>query len=415
MTERVDMKQNRVMMLFVTLLPLLVFASKASADITLTLTGLLGMGYALRSRDAHWLTWSWARAILAFAFFSMAVSPFTPFPRDAFLQSLILLRWPLAGIVLSAWVLNDPLRLERFERSSLYLVIFIIADSLLQLLWGKDIFGHPMEGDRLTGPFSKMIAGVYSLKLFFFALAYVYLRTHLKGDRALIGMTVGMMFFCVFLLFSGERVVFLLGAMFLVLWLGCAIALRPVLRLRLLAVLGVSGAGAVLLGIWQAEHIRPRVQAFLDDVSHFSESGYGKIFHSAESLWQQSPWFGIGMRQYSKLCVSEGGPTDFALASGADLCAHHPHNIYLELLAQSGLIGLVLFMVFLGLVFRDLLRKAAWRQDPMLAMILFGSVFIIFWPFASSMSINANNYAGVVWLTIAWALSRARLMSGARP
>ena len=60
--------------------------------------------------------------------------------------------------------------------------------------------------------------------------------------------------------------------------------------------------------------------------------------------------------------------------------------------------------------FNPLLQKKIWQQDYLLAMVLFTSVLVIFWPIASSMSIFANNYAGPVWLTIAWALSRARFL-----
>ena len=113
---------------------------------------------------------------------------------------------------------------------------------------------------------------------------------------------------------------------------------------------------------------------------------------------------------YNRVCVSKlGYPEDELLYKTVEgVCVRHPHNIYLEVLSQNGILGLLIFLMVLFFIFKELLSKKLWQKDFLMMVILFSSVFVIFWPFATSMSIFSNNYAGVVWLTIAWAIARAR-------
>ncbi len=54
-----------------------------------------------------------------------------------------------------------------------------------------------------------------------------------------------------------------------------------------------------------------------------------------------SPLVGIGTRMYNRVCVSKlGYPEDEVayLSKRKAVCVRHPHNIYLEVLAQNGIL-----------------------------------------------------------------------------
>ena len=66
-------------------------------------------------------------------------------------------------------------------------------------------------------------------------------------------------------------------------------------------------------------------------------------------------------------------------------CATHPHNIYFEILAETGLIGIIIFS-FLMLNFIRSTKVLNWkllRRNPEI-LILF---FIFFWPVQSTGSL----------------------------
>ncbi|HMU88188.1 MAG TPA: O-antigen ligase family protein [Agitococcus sp.] len=403
---------NKPLWFFIVLLPFLTFISKASGDIYLSLTAIFFIVYSIKHKNFEYLQWGWVKAIFVFWLFAMVSAWFTPFPKDAFIQSLIYIRWPLAAMALVFYVFNQSERLLLFEKAAAVFLFFIVMDGILQMVTGTDILGHPIiEGSRMTGFFSKRVLGVYSFKLFFFYFLVVYISIP-KTIRNIFIMTLIIVLFDIFLLFTGERIVFLLGVFFLIFWSVTIFLTVPSLRkLLYVSLLTVLVLFTVLI-IFNHAILVKRAMPFIEALKNFSSTTYSDIFNSAYQLWQTSPLVGVGTRMYNEVCVAKlGYPEDEALFEQVSgLCVRHPHNIYLELLAQNGILGLILFMVVLYSIFRIIAAKQLWKIDPLLTTIISGSVIVIFWPLASSMSIFANNYAGAVWLTIAWAIARSRIM-----
>lgn len=405
--QKIDIKIS----IFICLLPILVFLSKVSADITLSLMGLFFLLYSVQHKNYAWIAEPWVIAASAFSLLAVGTSFLSLYPKDALIQSLIFVRWPLAGIALVTLVLTTHERLRLFEKSALFSLIFIVLDTILQMVIGKDLFGHVVaaEGSRLTGPYTKLLVGVYSLKLFFFAFASIYFSID-KNKKNIVYLTLLILMFDVFLLLTGERVIFLLGLFFLLIWVFSVFCVYKSLR-KIILVLMMSGISVISIVVFvnQALFIK-RFMPFVDAMKNFSDTVYADIFRSAFEVWQLSPWFGVGTRMYHNVCIAKlGYPTDEAYSPVVNgICQHHPHNIYLELLAQNGFFGFLIFIIMLLLIFKQLISKVVLQRDALMVAVLFSSVFIVFWPFASSMSILANNYAGAVWLTIGWALARAQ-------
>ena len=74
---------------------------------------------------------------------------------------------------------------------------------------------------------------------------------------------------------------------------------------------------------------------FINALPMSENSTFIKIWKGAIIAFQESPIIGIGPDVYRKMC-----PT---LTQGFDLvdCHPHPHNYYIQLLAETGVIGLV--------------------------------------------------------------------------
>lgn len=406
---------NKPLWFFIVLLPFLTFISKASGDIYLSLTAIFFIVYSIKHKNFEYLQWGWVKAIFVFWLFAMISAWFTPFPKEAFIQSLIYIRWPLAAMALVLYVFNKLERLLLFEKAAAVFLLLIVMDGVLQMVTGTDILGYEAaDSIRMTAFFKKRVVGVYSLKLFFFAFVglYLLLKKSLKNILLLSGLLVG---FNIFLLFTGERIVFLLGMLFLTLWSVTVICVFKPLRLYFYIGTAFVISGLVVLMLTSQQLLAKRVMPFIDALKDFSATTYGDIFNSAIELWQISPVLGVGTRMYNQVCIAKlGYPEDEALFEQVSgLCVRHPHNIYLELLAQNGIVGLLLFGIVIYAIFRIIAAKELWQKDALLTMVIGSSVFVIFWPLASSMSMFANNYAGAVWLTIAWAISRARAMQSA--
>jgi O-antigen ligase len=97
-------------------------------------------------------------------------------------------------------------------------------------------------------------------------------------------------------------------------------------------------------------------------------------------------------------------------------CSTHPHNYYLELLSESGLIGTILMIIF----FAVLLSKSYYclkeynrsLNTELIFLIPFIIViFIDIWPLRSSGSFFTSGNATFFWLSVAIFLAQKRIKS----
>jgi O-antigen ligase len=71
--------------------------------------------------------------------------------------------------------------------------------------------------------------------------------------------------------------------------------------------------------------------------------GHQQHYHSALLMFISNPIFGIGVNNFQKECKKEK-----YLNLGEFYCTTHPHNTYIQLLAETGIVGFIfIFFVFL--------------------------------------------------------------------
>jgi hypothetical protein len=71
------------------------------------------------------------------------------------------------------------------------------------------------------------------------------------------------------------------------------------------------------------------------------KNDYFKIFYSGYEVWKINPIIGTGVKSFNLSC-SEAYKTNNNL-----LCAPHAHNIYLELLVNTGIVGTLIFVTYI--------------------------------------------------------------------
>ena len=78
--------------------------------------------------------------------------------------------------------------------------------------------------------------------------------------------------------------------------------------------------------------------------------GYGKIFQSTLYVYKYDWLIGTGTKSFQKKC--------YELSEiNKDLsCPPHPHNIYLEILINMGLLGFIIFLIFILNIIINLLQ-----------------------------------------------------------
>jgi O-antigen ligase len=111
---------------------------------------------------------------------------------------------------------------------------------------------------------------------------------------------------------------------------------------------------------------------------------------------------GIGIRQFKVICSNQN--YEKIKSKSVNIrCSSHPHNLYFEILSETGLIGFFIFMMFLFLMsihFIKTLKSSDKDYIYILSVYTFCVFLMLFWPIRSTGSFFSNFNGSVYWLTI---------------
>jgi O-antigen ligase len=248
--------------------------------------------------------------------------------------------------------------------------------------------------DRLSGIFGP---GNLKLGLIVCSLSPYALET-LRERAGALGWLLGAVLVGIVILLAGARAA----------WLGYAIvlavsgwrALRS--KTQLVAVLGIGLAVAVAGFAWSPQ-FRARIERSValvtdhQDGADQASSGRMSLWRTAVAIALDHPVNGVGVRSFRIAYPQYAAPDDFFVRKGET--ALHAHQIVLEILTETGLLGLLLWLAGALLAWR------AWRWAPPAArerartpaLALGVTVF----PFNTHLAFYSNFWGGVFLLLLA--------------
>ena len=386
-------------------IPLWLVTGRAAADAAILLVALLFIVRSIVNRDASWLRATWVRIGLALWLWMLLISNFAFDVNLSYMQAVPWLRFLLFAVALEVWVLN-AVWIRRLVISATVMLVFVAVDAWWQYFIGFDFFLHPRPSEtRLTGPFDDLRVGTYLVKLMFpallgFAVWRIGEQANL-GVKLFLGGAALIVIGAVFV--SGERMAFLLLVLGLFL---AAVLQKGALRAAVAGVLVLGTVGVGMVAMADRDMLDRQFTSVVTTLSTFRNSPYGELWRSALQLGSERPLTGVGMKNFRVACKDPqiGLPEEVTVR-----CGTHPHNIYLEWFAESGVPGLLLLVLMLAALARHLWHgwqveySRAWMAGPVIAVI------IQLWPAATTASFFSNWSGALMWLAIGWALAAARV------
>jgi O-antigen ligase len=294
---------------------------------------------------------------------------------------------------------NNPYLSKCLFASSIFCLSIVSIDGIYQYINNSNFLGYEKYNSfRLTGFFGKEpILGRYIAYLSIFTFALI--NQNFKKTKKMIILSIAFLTICEVVVFlTGERAPFLILTLFTIL----IIVFIPYYRIY--RVIGVFISIIILTSIMYFNpaakqrmvdntfaQINQTQLPFLPYTTHHEEH-----YISALKMFVDKPISGLGANTFRLHCSK-----DKYIYSDRS-CSSHPHNFYIQTLAELGIVGfLFLFSFFIYLmmiVLKQLLFVIKFnidKQIPFKDFLLPMVLFIYWWPLIPQMSFY-NNWNNVL-------------------
>ena len=397
-----DEPLKRIAMGLLLAFPLALLAARSVADVIVVLIGLAFLFESIRRRR-----WEWLRdpviltALALWAVLNLVVSPMAVDSAASFGRSLSWIRFLLFYGAITAWLLADHRSVRLVMWWMACVIALVVIDCLAQALSGLSVTGQPMKGIRLTSLLGTNI-GSFLAKTGFPLMGLLLCVGRFRSSpwRASIVSVLGLVIFLSILL-TGERTMTLLTIFGLGLVVLFVFVTAPGRRF-FISTLSLLSVGVVAAVIMLEDRVHQRLLDLIADLSRFQESPYGHLFGAAWRIFLDNPLTGVGLKNYRDVC-----------AHYTEHCHAHPHNIYLEFLSESGIVGFVFFVAFVVIIFVTFARRVMKNTiDPGAAGFFAGALSVSLFPFAATQSYFSNWPAMLLWYSISLTMAAVRIPWG---
>ena len=329
------------------------------------------------------------------------------------LKSLFFLRYILFYFVIRFLIDQKIFNFKYFLFSASLCAIFVSLDLILQFSYGKDVFGYPKSDYKLSGPFGdELIAGAYLQRFsifIFFLISFFYKPQNKKLKIFVIFSFFIIIFFSIII--TGNRMPIIL----FILLFGLLFLIEKKLRSYFVILIPM-----ICLVFLISYNLMPRIQDFtisffsrinefyiflIDVAFHGNEpkmtNRYLNEFYSGYSTWKLNPVIGGGIDSFYFNC-----------SKIVPFCNSHPHNYYLEILSELGIIGFVLILLILIKLFQIIYMKKIYLIDSSLNRLITPFLLLLLveiFPFKSTGSFFTTTNTTFIFFLLAVIIGLSRL------
>jgi len=374
---------------------LFLFISKSLYNFPIGIMALIGLFRFIRSPKQFWQDPAVRIYILLFLClwlpllisFVDAVNP-TRSARTVFPY----LRFLFMGIYVIPELRSREM-LDRLNTTILCIVAFWCVDAVIQFIFKVDLFGHPYNGSYITGIFYPEIT-IGHVTAVLSPLYFDSIMTHSKRHKWVWILLIPL--FLVILL-STRRAAWIMLFISVVGYLFFLLKINHYDKI-LIKRLGIIGAGLLLmigLVVTSDSALQKRLQTTSGLFSgnyELAEKATGQRF----ALWQTSinifrvNWInGVGPRGYRYIYQQYSDPDNFWHERGQT----HPHQLYLEVLAETGIIGFLGLLLCILLLYRFVKHHHLFM--PLYPYLL--AVVIAVFPLNTHMAFYGSYWSSIFW------------------
>ena len=352
------------------------------------------------------------------------------------IKSVLFFRFFLLLLIIYLLSELNIINFRYFFLSAAFAALLISIDIIYQYSFGFNIMGLENSSPQHNSSFfgNELIAGGFVQNFSFFSILFLsyILRNYNNYSRILL-IGIAICTLGVGIMVSGNRmplILFILGlflvyffnkklknivlinSIILFIVLGSIISFDSKLQLNFYSLYG--NAQGIVIGLFERmttdeSIILLKEKKLLADEPN-EGGGYTRIIFTGIETWKLHKTFGNGIKSFREDCKR------IIIEQQRGRCSNHPHNYYLEILTDLGIVGFVFVMAIASMFIVFVVKNYRFLSGNNLAnLFLLGattSLFLEVFPIKTSGSIFTTNDTTYIILMSAIILSHKQLSEG---
>ena len=407
---------EKIIYFLIIVLPITLVSGPFLSDLSISIISILFIYISLKNKLYFYYKNIYSKIFGLFFIILLLTSIFSIDPFVSLKKTIFFFRfWIFTLAVWYIFSLKKEKLLNLLITTFTIVFIILIIDGYIQFFLKENIFGWPIQGSRVSSLFKdELILGSYLSRLLpiYFALL-VFTKFDKKKYKYFL-------FFIIFVgietltFLSGERVAFFFinaSSVMLIFTMQnykvfrvCSIIMSVILIILLINIYPKSTDRIVDKTIHQLgfeKNIENNNEVELTDVDKSKQKKYifslehQNHYVSSIRMFKDNIFTGIGPRMFRYMCPLE----EYNIWEG---CSTHPHNTYVQLLTETGIIGfafgfIIFLIIFISIIkhfFYKSLKNRIIYNDFQLCLL--SAIMISIWPFVPTGGFF-NNWLNIIY------------------
>ena len=395
-------KNQTINLILVLILPLLIWGP-FFPDLIVSISSLIFLIFVFKKKLFFYFNNKPLIIFFIFCIYLVLISTFVATDiLISFESSLFYFRIGVFACLIWYLIDKDKNILKLFYYTLVLCFSILVVDGYFQFFFGINTIGLPTNGTRISSFFGdELIMGSFLARLFPLLFALFLLQDKKKFETYFIGILFILVDVLIFI--SGERTAFLflnLSTLFIILLIKEHRKFRIITFVCALILISV-------LSLSSNEISNRMIMSPIKSMGFDQRDKDKKIFtpyhdshiKTAINMFLDKPVLGHGPKMFRIICKEK------KYQVGITPCENHPHNFYIQLLAETGIIGFsFLLSVFIYVIYtsyrqlKSILLKQKIRYLTDYQVCLLAGIMITVWP----LSPNGNFFNN--WLAITYSL-----------